>query len=701
MEKSIYVLGTGLSHNGSACLLKDGKIVAAIEKERITRVKNDGFNDTAAINYCLGKEGIALEQVSLVVQNSPLLVPAQHSPLLYIKDSSQYFGEPRLFDSDCSIPLVSISHHLAHAYSAFGCSKFQNCAALVIDGWGNSLEDCIDLEEGEIAGVNNLAKNLGLQGYYKEVDSYYSFDGNKCTTIFKEFSNLLFSTGLTVITTVANSIGDLYSEGSAYCFNDKFDAGKLMGLAPFGNPTVFKDEIFQLKDGRVTIDQSVLTKLTRPSRTYNEFRRNFQHYADIASWIQRETERAVLYMMNSRYATFPSENLVYSGGVALNAVINGKILANTPFKNVYIQPAAGDNGIALGCAYYGWMEVLKKEKPAADGTTCFGKIYATSTVKESLGKLGKKRDLVATKRAIDSFFRDIPKLSKMVERERQERLIQFNVQNAGIYQVKMNGEGVESKNDIMGEPSCQVSITNDDLYDGLFNRSYFSTLYNLKKIEITNQHDLDYLMNAIEFGKPRNGFAETAASTADPDLIHYEGEGYIEEAARLIADGKIIGWFQDESEFGPRALGRRSILADPRKKGVKAFVNAEIKFREDFRPFAPSVLLEDASLYFDVEGEVPYMLTVHQIKAEWRQKLEDIVHNDGSCRVQTVTDDWNPKYYRLLREFKRLTGISVLLNTSFNGRGMPIVETPDDAIGFFYKGKLDYLVIQDMILRQR
>jgi carbamoyltransferase len=232
------------------------------------------------------------------------------------------------------------------------------------------------------------------------------------------------------------------------------------------------------------------------------------------------------------------------------------------------------------------------------------------------------------------------------------------------------------------------------------NPGYFNTLYDLNKIEITNYHDLDYLLRAIEFHKT-NGFAEVENSNTDPDLIHYEGEGYIEEAARLIASGKIIGWFQDESEFGPRALGRRSILADPRKKGVKNFINAEIKFREDFRPFAPSVLQEDASLYFDVEGEAPYMLTVCQVKDEWRERLEDIVHVDGSCRVQTVTPDWNPKYYQLLKEFKRLTGLSVLLNTSFNGRAMPIVETPDDALGFFYKGKLDYLVIQDLIVRQK
>ncbi len=689
MNNSTYVLGTGLSHNGSACLLKDGKIVAAIEKERLTRVKNDGLNDTAAINYCLEKEGIALEDLSLIVQNSPFL---------YLRHSSHIFGEPRPFGSSCPVPIVTISHHLAHAYSAFGCSKFQDCAALVIDGYGNTLEDCTDLAGDEVVSVGNLP--TALREIYKEVNSYYSFDGNKCTAIFKEISHGTLHSESIMTDILKNSIGDLYAAGSTYCFADRFEAGKLMELAPFGDPTVFRDEIFHLRDGSVFVDESVLLKLTQPSRSYVDFKKNFQHYADIASWIQREAERAVLYVIKSRYDMFPSDNLVYSGGVALNAVINGKIRANSPFKNFYIQPAAGDNGIALGCAYYGWLEVLKREKAPGDGTTCYGKIYATSGVKESVNKFGRKRDPVATKRAIDGFFRDIPKLSKNEEQGRREKLIQFNVKNAGIYQVRVKGLVVESKNDIIGQPSCEVSITNDDLYEVLLNHNYFNTLYDLKRIEITNRQDFNYLLKTIEFNKS-TGFDATGTSTADPDLIHYEGEGYIKEAARLIASGKIIGWFQDESEFGPRALGRRSILADPTKKGVKAYINAEIKFREDFRPFALSVLLEDASLYFDVEDEAPYMLTVCQVKEEWREKLEDIVHIDGSCRIQTVTDEWNPKYHGLLSEFKRLTGISVLLNTSFKRRGMPIVETPDDTLGFFYKSKLDYLVIQDMILRQK
>jgi predicted NodU family carbamoyl transferase len=687
MKRPTYVLGTSLSHNGSACLLKDGRIIAAIEKERITRIKNDGYNDAAAIRYCLEKENIKLEDVSLIVQNSPGEL---------IAAGNNYFRGPRLFDSDRPIPIITISHHLAHAYSAFGCSGFDECGALVIDGTGNALEDCMDMTGDDV--IRDSSVHTELRGIYKETNSYYSFDKNKCTTICKEFSHFKFYSEAVISTYTENSIGDLYSAASAYCFRDLFDTGKLMGLSPFGDPTVFKEEIFRLNDGKVFIDHSVLKKLSRPSRTYEEFKKNFQYYANVANWIQRETERAVLYVVASRYEMFPSKNLVYSGGVALNAVINGKILANSPFKNLYIQPAAGDNGISLGCAYYGWMEALQRDKVSNEGTTCYGKIYTTNNVKAALGKY-KKRDRVETKRAIDVFFGDIPKLFSDEGNESEEMLIQFNVKNAGIYQVKIKGESVESKEDILGEPTCEVSLTSDDLYDGLVNKSYFNTLYELRKIEVTNHEDLGYLLRAIQFDGPSKS-GGTHRSTGYPDLVHYEGEGYIEEAARLIADGKIIGWFQDESEFGPRALGRRSILADPRNKGVKDLINLKIKFREDFRPFAPSVLVEDASIYFDTQGEAPYMLTVCQVKDEWREKIEDVVHKDGSCRVQTVACDWTGKYYRLLREFKRLTGLSVLLNTSLNGKAMPIVETPDDALNFFFRGRLDFLVIQDLIIRQ-
>jgi carbamoyltransferase len=161
-----------------------------------------------------------------------------------------------------------------------------------------------------------------------------------------------------------------------------------------------------------------------------------------------------------------------------------------------------------------------------------------------------------------------------------------------------------------------------------------------------------------------------------------------------------VGWFQDGCEFGPRALGRRSILADPRNAEVGRFINAEIKFREDFRPFAPSVIREEVQTYWHRNQDSPYMILVDQVRNEWRDTLKSVVHQDGSSRVQTVTPDWNPKYYNLLKEFQSITGLPVLLNTSFNRRGMPIVETPKDAVDFFFSCKLDYLVIDNFIVEK-
>ena len=174
------------------------------------------------------------------------------------------------------------------------------------------------------------------------------------------------------------------------------------------------------------------------------------------------------------------------------------------------------------------------------------------------------------------------------------------------------------------------------------------------------------------------------------------------DTAKLLSEGNVVGWFQDGSEFGPRSLGRRSILADPRNPDVRDFINAKIKFREDFRPFAPSVLKEDADIYFKMEGiESPYMIMVFDIREEWKEKIKSVVHENNTCRVQTVTPEWNKKYYDLLTEFKKETGISILLNTSFNRRGMPIVETPKDAIDFFFECSLDYLVLGDYIISKK
>jgi len=573
MAKPIYVLGTGLSHDGSSCLLKDGKICAAIEKERITRIKHDYGSDTEAIKYCLEKENITLDDIDLIVQNSPAGI----------------FSYPRIFENNCRAPIVTISHHLAHAYSAYGTSNFDECAVLVLDGTGSALDQCTDLV-GNFTLCCAPMPN-GNEDAYKENNSYYHFKGGEYRLVCKEASRLYKYVKEKDITTFTeNSIGDFYSAASGYCFKDMFDAGKLMGLAPYGNPSAYNEEAFFVKDGAILLNHSLFNNFTNPSGSQEQFKENFQYYADIANWVQRELERAISFLINSRYNMFPSENLAYCGGVALNAVMNSKIIRESPFKNVYIQPAAADNGTSLGCAFYGWLNIMKKQKVFHGPSTCFGKVYTTGSVKTSLRNYHNNDPVMKTIDGID------------------------------------------------GE---------------------------------------DYLRH-----------------------IHYEGEGYIEEAARLLSNGKVIAWFQDESEFGPRALGRRSILADPRIKGIRDFINAEIKFREDFRPFAPSVIREDLQLFFEDDVESPHMLMINKIKDEWKESVSEVVHVDRTCRVQTVTSDWNPKYFHLLKEFKKINGISVLLNTSFNGVRMPIVETPDDAFRFFYSGKLDYLVIQNLIIKR-
>lgn len=681
MSKPIYVLGTSTSHDGSSCLLKDGKICAAIEKERITRKKHDGGNDRETIEYCLEKENIRLEDVDLIVQN----------------DVEPEFEKYRPFEGNCRAPIVTISHHLAHAYSAYAASGFDECAVFVLDGMGSPLTHLTDRADDfkfyctMVPGSNERD--------YNEINSYYHFKDGDFTLICKEASRKRGTIPeKRLITFTENSIGDFYSAISKYCFNNYQDAGKLMGLAPYGNPSTYTEEAFFVKDGAMLLNHDVLNKLTNRSVSHAHFKKNFQYYADLASWAQRELERAIAFLLNSRYEMFPSDNLAYCGGVALNAVMNGKILRQSPFKNLYIQPAAGDNGTSIGCAYFGWLNRMKQPKVLHGATTCFGKVYTTRSVKESLQNYHNNNP-VLIKREIDRFF-ELAQASYNKEKLRKDNVIlQLNIANAGIYQAAVTEKGMEISNDIIGRPTSELSSTNTAFYELLQHPGRLNSLFEERRITVTDVAEFNYLRDLIEWDP-----ATKHIKRAEPDnylqYIHYEGENYIREAAQLLSDGKIIGWFQDESEFGPRALGRRSILADPRIKGARDFINGEIKFREDFRPFAPSLLREDAHLFFEDDVESPYMLIINTIKPEWKEKISEVVHVDNTCRVQTVTSDWNPKYFQLLTEFKRINGISVLLNTSFNGVRMPIVETPDDAFRFFYSGKLDYLVIQDLIVKR-
>jgi carbamoyltransferase len=563
MLQPIYILGTGLSHNGSAVLLKDGKICVGIEKERVTRKKHDGGNDTAAIRYCLEAEGIKLSDIALVVQCANFEIP----------DRARFQGS-RIFEGTTEPPVVSISHHLAHAYSAAGTCQFESAAIMVIDGCGSPFGHCTDLDASTVLPDDFNTRSLTQQ--WCEKDSFYHFDGQKITALFKDFSPMAAGNGQGALRmqTTEHSIGGFYAAVSHYVFGNLDDVGKLMGLAPYGKDGACKQpEAFAFTEGRLFVSEAWKTGLDRPANNYAAFKSDFQYYADVALWAQQQVEKAVSRCFEERLALYPHDRVCYTGGVALNAVANARLLNEGILKELYLEPAAGDNGLALGCAFYGWLEMLNQPKVPHDESTCFGKSYDSETIEEALSA---------------------------------------HPETAGFRRL--------------GE-------------------------------------------------------------TELPSLT-----------AKLLNEGKTVGWFRGLSEFGPRALGHRSILAHPGVPGLGDHINANIKFREDFRPFAPAVLSEFAPVYFESGRKSPYMILVDRTKPEFLETLQNVTHVNGTARVQTVDRNWNRHFQDLLEAFHTVSGIPVLLNTSFNKKGMPIVETPEEAIALFLESALDVLVIDDYIV---
>lgn len=562
MAKPIYVLGTGLSHNGSAVLLKNGQVCVGIEKERLSRLKHDGGNDTLAVQYCLDAEGITLDDVALVVQCENFILPH--------KDR---FKGPRPFANYPGLKVVDISHHLAHAYSAVGTAPFDECHVMVIDGCGSPLEQFLLLHPEQKQMLDPVFfETVQMQC---EKDSFYHFDGQRLRPLIKDFSPMAPAVQATLsLPTTQHSIGGFYASVSHYVFGNMDDVGKLMGLAPFGTAGIYNFDALEIRQGRLFVKDDWRQQFDNPSRGAEHFKAHFSEYADVARWAQQQVEKAVLACIGDRMRQFPHANLCYSGGVALNAVANAKLLASGLATHYHFEPAAADNGLALGCAYYGWLEYLGHPKVLHDRSTCFGKVY--------------------DKQAIES----------------------------AIF---------------------------------LSDRSY-------KRIEIENQ----------------------------AQLLQY--------CAQQLNEGKTIGWFRSGAEFGPRALGRRSILAHPGISGMKDHINRNIKFREDFRPFAPAVLSEKVKDYFEHGHQSPYMILVDQTRKEWLEQLCNVTHQDGSARVQTIEKDWNPEFYQLVEAFEAISGIAVLLNTSLNRKGMPIVETPSEALALFGETALDVLVLGDTVL---
>ncbi len=583
-----YILGiSAFYHDSGACLLRDGDIVAAAQEERFTRKKGDASFPIHAAEYCLREGGVEAGDLAFVgFYDKPLLkferiletylgvAPSgfrsflQAGPL-WIKD--KLYMDDQIHDAlSYEGKVLYAEHHESHAASAFYPSPFEEAAILTMDGVGEWATASMGVGRGsEIELMNELHW--------------------------------------------PDSLGLLYSAFTYYT-GFKVNSGeyKVMGLAPYGEPKyvdAILDELVDLRDdGSFRLNQKYFNYLTGLTMTSKAFEKLFggpprtpetkitQREMDLARSVQVVCEEIVMRMARTLHRKTGMDNLCLAGGVALNCVANGRLLREGPFKRIWIQPAAGDAGGALGVAQLIWHRHCEKPR--------------------------------------------------------------------------------------------QVTPDSDDMKG-----AYLGPQFSPEEIE---------------------SFLESKGAAHE----RVERQDLLQRVARLLAAEKVVGWFNGRMEFGPRALGSRSILGDPRSPKMQAQMNLKIKFREGFRPFAPSVLRDRVHEYFEMDCDSPYMLLVAPVRRErqipmsdeqeelWgidklnvpRSDIPAITHVDYSARVQTVARETNPDYYDLIKEFEKLTGCGVVINTSFNVRGEPIVCTPADAYQCFMRTQMDYLVLGPFIL---
>jgi carbamoyltransferase len=574
-KKHAYVLGiNAYDHDVSACLLRDGEIAFAINKERITREKHDTGFYQGVIDYCLAAEGISLGDVDLVVRNCYVLPVEDLETRMLSQDVPEVMDDAERLQAakhplylSRSNNVVTVSHHLAHAYSAFAACPFEAGVVMVVDGVGNYSSDVVEPGQ-QTDNIDPLAR---------ESESYYRFDGCRLETLKKVWlkpvrgflsDEFYYMPGL----------GALYSRVSSYIFADWNKCGEVMGLAPYGRPGAIKP-LLHINGGDLTIPEWSM-EFNKPwlvERDPNwEAAPHMRHWEDLAWRVQDDLEQVLLERAIWLRRTTGARNLCMAGGVALNCVANGRIAREAGFENVWIQPASGDDGVAIGCAYYGHLAIQKNQRSFV----------------------------------MNHAYTGVPYTDEQVHAAARKSLI---------------------------------------------------------RLQATSRRS----------------------------------ENICSETAKLLSKGHVFGWFQGRSEFGPRALGNRSILADPRTPEMKDKLNKRVKHRQAFRPFAPVVLAERAHEIFEDHRESPFMLLTEQVRPEWREKIPAVVHIDGTARVQTIRQDQNEHLYGLLREFDGITGVPLLLNTSFNVQGEPIVERPEDAIHCFLTTGIDYLVLHDVLMGKK
>jgi carbamoyltransferase len=582
-------------HDSAACLLRDGSIAAAAQEERFTRKKHDPAFPANAARYCLEEAGIALSDVDYVVFYDKPLVKFERLLETYLAYAPRGFYsfatampvwlKEKLFlktllkrelaalgeiqEKQLS-PLLFNEHHRSHAASAFYPSPFEKAAVLCLDGVGEWATTSVWLGDGS---------SLSPQW---EID-------------------------------FPHSLGLLYSAFTYYTgFRVNSGEYKLMGLAPYGEPVyagLIRERLIDVRDdGSFRLNMDYFNYAAGLTMTGPKFHRLFggpprkpesdvtQKEMDIARSIQAVTEDVILKLVDAVHRELGVENLCLAGGVALNCVANGRVIRESAFKNVWIQPAAGDAGGALGAALTVWHEYLDEPRKIAAGRDNMQGAY-----------LGRA---------------------------------------FGNAEIKAYLDGIQAP-----------------------------------------YRELD-----------------------DAELMP--------ELAGMLSSESVVGWFNGRMEFGPRALGARSIIGDSRSPKMQAIMNLKIKYRESFRPFAPAVKADKAAEWFDIDRESPYMLLVAAVKenkliamsdAEQRlfgidklnvprSQIPAVTHVDYTARIQTVHPETNPRFYRLLDEFERQTGCPVLINTSFNVRGEPIVYAPEDAYRCFMRTEMDYLVMENILL---
>lgn len=544
------VLGLGGSrHDFCACLVEDGAVVAAVEEERLTRVKT-AFGLGPRLARCLAADavlaeaGLDIDDVDLVVANDFL------NPVYAVRFADR---------------VQWISHHLSHAASSFYTSPFDRAAVLVVDGWGSTVA-------------------TGDGGAAAETVTSFVGDSGGLHTVHQQLGRVTH-TDVRAVDPVEDSIGSMYEAVSiaiGFRRNGRMgEPGKTMGLAPYGGPR-YVDALastFRLGHGvfRQSAEEQValrdLIAVELAAAPDEVARARVQ--ADFAYAVQENTERIMLHLVRWLHRETGERRLCLAGGVALNSVINFRLLTQTPFEEIHIVPAAGDDGTALGAALLGCHEL--------------GGVRRTVT----------------------------------------------------------------------GTPFSP----------------YLGVRYTGAQID--------------------------AAVAAHADRLHCERPADLyREVAEELAAGAIVGWFQGRAEIGPRALGNRSILADPRPAAMKDRINAKVKHREAFRPFAPVVLADRQHEFFTSDVPAHYMLLVPDVRPEHRATLAAVTHVDGSARLQTATPELNRPLCDLLAAFERITSVPVLLNTSFNDNNEPIVETPLDAVRCFLGTEMDLLVLEDRLIRK-